>query len=603
VTLRRLLALVLLAAGWLVAVAGPAAAHARLVESEPAASAVVAVAPTQVVLRFEDAVEAGLGGLEVLDESGRQVLASGLEVVGGQPEVVAAALPALADGVYVVEWRVTSADGHPVNGAFPFRVGEGTAPAPTGPVSGAAGSAGLETAVGVAKWTGYVGLALLVGGAGFVVLAWPAGAGWWPARRVAWFGWGLSLMATLGAIGLQGPYASGLPAGRALDPDLWRDVLQTRFGQAHVLRLALLLLALPLLAVLLRGVTRAWAVTGAVVATGLAFSVAAAGHGATGRLPGLGLLAGTAHVSGMALWLGGLVLLGFVVLVPPVARAAGAAVREGTGGQDTAPASAPGACTGEAESGEPGSGKPESGVTAATVDESAMTEVGVGGSGSAGALLVTVRRFSALALVSVAVVAVSGAVQSWRMVGGPGDLAGSTYGRTLLVKLAVVAVLLGLAWLSRRSVHRRWPAVTSLRRSVLAEVAVAAAVLVVTAALVQTSPQAGAAPREPFTASLVQGNVVADVSVSPAAVGEAELHLLVTLPGGSLRRAQGAEVRLTLPARELGPVPVPLQDEGPNHWSSYGVQLPYEGTWDLEIRVTTADGALVRFTTPLEVSG
>jgi copper transport protein len=189
------------------------------------------------------------------------------------------------------------------------------------------------------------------------------------------------------------------------------------------------------------------------------------------------------------------------------------------------------------------------------------------------------------------------------MVGGPTELADSRWGRTLLVKLGVVAALLGLAWLSRRFVHRRWPAAQGLRRSVLAEIAIGALVLAVTVALVQTSPQADAAPRVPFTAALVQGNVVADLTISPAAVGEAELHLLVTLPGGSLQRAQSAEVRLTLPERELGPIPVPLVDEGPNHWSAPSVELPFAGEWTVEVRVTTADGTLVRLTTPMTVTG
>ncbi len=60
--------------------------------------------------------------------------------------------------------------------------------------------------------------------------------------------------------------------------------------------------------------------------------------------------------------------------------------------------------------------------------------------------------------------------------------------------------------------------------------------------------------------------------------------------------------RLSLPERELGPIPVPLAAEGVNHYSAYGVQLPFEGEWQLEVLVSTAPGQTMRFATPFAVS-
>ena len=55
----RWVAALLLAGSVMVIFAGPAAAHARLVSTAPEQGAVLAVAPTQVVLRFTETVRLG----------------------------------------------------------------------------------------------------------------------------------------------------------------------------------------------------------------------------------------------------------------------------------------------------------------------------------------------------------------------------------------------------------------------------------------------------------------------------------------------------------------------------------------------------------------
>ncbi|MEW2161578.1 copper resistance protein CopC [Streptomyces sp. NPDC007084] len=62
-----------------------------------------------------------------------------------------------------------------------------------------------------------------------------------------------------------------------------------------------------------------------------------------------------------------------------------------------------------------------------------------------------VRRFSRLAFASVLVLVATGVYQSWRQLGSWSALTDTTYGRLLLVKIGLVAVLVGVA-----SVSRRW---------------------------------------------------------------------------------------------------------------------------------------------------
>ena len=73
-------------------------------------------------------------------------------------------------------------------------------------------------------------------------------------------------------------------------------------------------------------------------------------------------------------------------------------------------------------------------------------------------LAATLRRFSTLALVSVAALLAGGIVQSLLELSAVDDLVDTAYGRAILVKSALVAVLLGFGALNRR---RTVPAVSA----------------------------------------------------------------------------------------------------------------------------------------------
>jgi methionine-rich copper-binding protein CopC len=111
--------LIVLGAAVLVA-AAPASAHSLLLESSPAAGAVVAAPPAQIALRFNNRIEKPLSSVRLLGPDGAPVTLAA--VVGGAPDRLVAAVPALGAGRYRVEWRVLSADGHLVSGAFSFAV-------------------------------------------------------------------------------------------------------------------------------------------------------------------------------------------------------------------------------------------------------------------------------------------------------------------------------------------------------------------------------------------------------------------------------------------------------------------------------------------------
>lgn len=126
--LRRPLAASLLAliAGLALVLGLPSAAfaHDRLVSSDPADGAQLDTAPQAITLTFSDTP------LDVSPQV-RVTGADGTVIADGAPEIdgTTATLP-LPNGVpagrTTVQWRVVSADGHPIEGQFGFDVAQGS---------------------------------------------------------------------------------------------------------------------------------------------------------------------------------------------------------------------------------------------------------------------------------------------------------------------------------------------------------------------------------------------------------------------------------------------------------------------------------------------
>lgn len=125
-TFLTLLAAVLTTAGLGLVWAGPAQAHSELISSTPGDRDELYEPPTQVVLEFN----------ETIQDIGNEIVITGpdgSDIAEGDPQIqdrtVTQALvaptstgPLDIGGDYTVTWRVVSADGHPISGAFTFEV-------------------------------------------------------------------------------------------------------------------------------------------------------------------------------------------------------------------------------------------------------------------------------------------------------------------------------------------------------------------------------------------------------------------------------------------------------------------------------------------------
>ena len=584
---RRLAVVVFIAAAFVALTAAPAFAHASLESTDPVAGSVLTTPPSAVEMQFSESVTVSLGGVRVFDSDGNRVATDPPEKPTAS-RVRVGLRGTLADGSYVVTWRVTSADTHPVQGAFTFQVGNSTAA--TSRDIGAltdrlladqGGVKAVGVAWGVARWLAFTGIALLVGGVVFGVVLWPRARDLRATRQIITGAWMVLTVATFVGFALQGPYDAGLGLRDALDPALWNDIAVTRFGAVWLGRLVLLAVAF----VLLRWwfghrpaaehpLPRWWVVTAAVVATGLVTSPALAGHSAVGDLHFLATAASAVHVAAMSVWLGGLVMMGAVAVRGP--------------------------------------------------DIDGQRAV--------------VTRFSRIATWCVVALLATGAFQSWREVRNLQGLRDSDFGHILVVKLVVFALMAVFAVFSRDFVVRlfgrapvRAPRVPvgsgaavdtdpegapdedlspaelaeleeleeeerrrewrGLRRSIWAEAVFGVAVLAVTAVLVNSTPAANAAlaGAQPAGVTMRSAQVVVDVTIAPATAGPNDVHVSTFTKAGAPMDVADLSVTLDLPSKGIAPITVPLRKLGPGHYLSPGFVVPLAGEWRATAKARLTD--------------
>jgi copper transport protein len=546
----------------------PADAHAELISTEPGSGEQLDAAPERVVLRFSESVDVSDDAVEVLTAGGDRVDVGDPGHPDGERSSVAVDLPGLDDGTYVVSWRVLSSDSHPVSGAFTFGVGDAAALSDADAqalVDDALAGAGSDRVVGVSygivRFAAFAALVVLIGGAVFVAALWPTGAEDPLARRILAGAWWVALGATVLSIPLQATYAAGGSLADAFDPSVIGDELGARTGRAWLVRLVLLAVVAVVGPRLARRASegRTQALLPATVIAGLALlaTITVTGHAVSRDLVGLAVVTDLVHLSAVSVWLGGLALLLGAVLWP-----------------------------------------------ADGVGDSRAEAIAT--------------RFSDVAFGAVMVIVASGVVQAWRQLGSWDALVDTSYGRLLLVKVGFFILMVAAAAASRSWVRQRAQArmaslalspgpgavraspsgrapLSVLRRSVAAEIALAVAVLAVTAALVNAVPGATAVDEAPAATgglfnTTIHGSLTAiQVTVDPAAVGPTEVEINISAHDGSSIDPEEVTSSLTLPERNVGPLDLTLQRIGPGQYVAQGAQIPFSGTWDLEVVARTTD--------------
>jgi putative copper export protein len=406
----------------------------------------------------------------------------------------------LAAGIHTVVWQVAGADGHPVRGRYVFTIAPGAAGLAAAPPPANAGASrdsvagepgGAVTAPGreappaehhhdptsmpegegldagspvyvAVRWLQFTALLLIVGALafrGFVLgrvgrmraSSDSERSAMLAAARDRTAALGLWASAALGVVALLRLYVQSYAmhgTADALDAGLLGTMLaRTVWGWGWLLQVIGVALAVTGFAIARRGRARGWPLA-AIGMIALAFTPALSGHAAASpELKPAAIVADGVHVMGAGGWLGSLLFV-IAVGVPAALR-----LPEGSRGPAVAD---------------------------------------------------LVNAFSPTALIFAGVTAATGVFAAWLHLGSLPALWESAYGRTLLVKLAVLSVVVGTGAYNWRRVRPALGDVQGahrIRRSAGVELAVGVLVLAVTAILVATPPPADAAAAEAATST------------------------------------------------------------------------------------------------------
>ncbi|HVE63984.1 MAG TPA: copper resistance protein CopC [Mycobacteriales bacterium] len=530
---RRTMAVLAMLLALLVVWAAPAAAHASLLQTTPADGAVLGAAPRELTLLFSEPVGTSLGAIKVIAPNGARADTASVRNRDDGREVVAPLDPDLPEGTYLVVWRVVSEDGHPITGSSIFSIGrESTVAA----ADGLGGGSVAGRALGFSRLVAFVGLVLLLGVIVFRAFVDPLRDRKQRLLRLVTVGTAAALVGTVAAFLLQGPYGAGESLSAALRPALLRAVAGTRFGVAMAARLVLVVvLGLALWHWIRRGARWSGVVAG-VAGGAAALTTAVSGHAGVGELAWAAVPLDALHLTAAGAWVGGLVILVGVVL-------------SGGGPDDW--------------------------------------------------LGRVLTRWSRLAATAVGVLIVTGLFASWREVQELPALPRTTYGHLLIGKTQLVLGMLTLAMVGRAFVQRHNAGseapVAQLRRSVSWEAGVAALVLAVTTALVETTP-ARSTYSPPFVAQERAGeDLDVMIRMAPARAGINTLTVTVTAPDGTRTDVPEVSARLEHSggaghdAGSPNVVTVALLRVSAGRYEQPRLVLPMPGTWQLELSVRTSE--------------
>lgn len=485
-------------------------AHAYVVSSNPAANEVLDSSPIEMVIDFNEPIEAGFHELAVIGPNGDNVADGEARIDPDKPSRLTVAIQqSLPEGLYTAKWNAVSGDGHAISGTIPFQIGKAASNGGFPVHPSAEGDSSLpDWSLLLVRWLFYGGMAGYLGAVVFHGWLLPRPDNTWSQRlrrrsRTVWLA---GFIAASAGILLSLPQQTASDAGggwrEAFDPGLWRQTLvYTTFGEIWKIQLLLLggwlLWTLFLLRVSRGTRPHRLPLAGALlIGLCLLLSKAFIGHAATAEPKAIAVTADFLHLAASLIWIGGVGAIAFLL-----------------------PAAAQPAAKSENRPSEP-SPNP--------------------------VYWRTIRRFSMLASFMVAILLASGVYGSLLHVPTLYSLTHTAYGQVLLAKIALTVICLLLGGLSFLRGQR---ADKPLNAGVWTEFGVGLAALVL-AAVLANLPTAAASPGPAVLTKLLEDGTKVTIGITPNTAGTNTFQVSVRGPDGQ-PRSDVEQVTLALTSKEM----------------------------------------------------
>jgi copper transport protein len=427
-------------------------AHALLVRADPPVNSQLREPPDELILYFSEPLEREFSSARVTDQDGNRV-DEAVEFDDTDDALMRIELSELTPGYITVDWEtVSKVDGHRITGSYPITIlnedGSVASEPPEGVTSTSAGAEADPERV-VTKAVLLVALSLVVGSLAFLVFVTSAmGAD----ARERFERRDVTVLAIAFVVLIVAGIVDLLLQAVDIDTSV-SQVINTQWGERWLWRhIALIVPAIALVLMFVRPtLRRTLALLALAAAIVYMVLVASSGHAAAGGGAFWATGIDTVHLLGATVWIGMLGILAFFFFWS----------RREFEGQQRYELQA-----------------------------------------------IALRRFSLIAVLSVALLLFTGVVNAVIEVGSIGDLLDAGYGQMLLLKLGLLIPLLAIglrnAYLLRpqivqetaeRSTEQRREFIgeleTELNKTIRWELAIALAVLVVVGVLVQLTPTRG----------------------------------------------------------------------------------------------------------------
>lgn len=504
--------------------------HAALVSVTPADGSHLDTSPAEIVLEFNEPVGIVDNGTMLFQQNAdKQILTP---MVHGNVVHIPIEVE-LGDGAYVVQWRVISADSHPITGTVSFTIGDTRQPlsVETDTLPGWVENARVTTVT-----VKYLGLLAAIGVLVFGFLL--ARDDWAPIRNLTTW---LFAFAIVGAL-IEIPFAAMIQAGRTIGvgQKLWDAYLTLDGGFRASAYVLVLMLVVGMAVGRLRIHPQMRMNLSLALAVGAALSQTLSGHSRTKEPVWLMMVSDSIHIVVAGIWLGGLLVLALGFL---------------------------------------GRWK---GSTFATEEDIASIVWRFS----------TLAGWSLLLVAASGVTMAVTIVGSWDVLFNT-DYGVTLLVKTALVGMVVCMASLNRFLLVPRTTQSPKPTLPWLKRLVTCELIVLLIVVGITARLVQLNPNVESVVAEQgFQTTLYSGESKLDadhsVHIMVEQVSLHRYHVTAHLldPEGDMTQA-GKKLNLSwfLPEQGLGPIVQVLEMDADSVYMGE-VTLPLAGNWLLEIRAS-----------------